>query len=430
MSTTPQADPVIPAPSIVLLNPGVESFKRHIARQPILDREQRTQGYELLFRSGPEDFFCSKDPDSATCQTIDVSLLLGSEALTGGLPSYINCTRNILLQEMITVLPRDRVVVEVLESVLADAETIAACARLRRAGYIIALDDYVPNTQTMRLLPYADLVKVDFLATNSARQAAVATEMRRRGIRLLAEKIETREQFDFALRLGYQYFQGYFFCKPQTLTIRDIAASKLTYVQVLNIVSREEFKVDELEKAILREPSLCYRLLRYLNSAAFGLFPVRSIRHALSLLGQREIQKWIAIVVAVSIASDRPAELISYALTRARSCEAMAAVLGEQTSAAFMTGLLSLMDAILDRPMEQVIAQLPIGKDCKDALCGVSGPLNTVLQIAVSCERGNWEQLSETAGECAISEETTWEIYRDACHWSDQILKENMKEKQ
>ncbi len=209
--------------------------------------------------------------------------------------------------------------VEVLEDVLADEEILAACDRLRRAGYLIALDDYVPTPDTMRLLPFADMVKVDFLATDAARQAGIAADMRRRGIRLLAEKVETREQFQFALRLGYHYFQGYFFCKPQTLTMQDIPCSKLSYIQVLSIANREFYDVDELEQAILREPSLCYRLLRYLNSAAFGLFPVRSIRHALSLLGQREIRKWVSIVVAISIAGDRPGELISSALTRARS---------------------------------------------------------------------------------------------------------------
>ncbi len=220
---------------------GAESpaYLRYIARQPILNREQDTYGYELLFRSGPENFFHANDPDMATCHTIDFSLLFGSMALTGGHPAFINCTRNVLLRDVITLLPRDRVVIEVLEDVIADEEVIAACDRLRRAGYLIALDDYVPTPDTMRLLPFANMVKVDFLATDAARQAAIAADMRRRGIRLLAEKVETREQFQFALRLGYHYFQGYFFCKPQSLNLQDIPCSKLSYVHVLSIANRE-----------------------------------------------------------------------------------------------------------------------------------------------------------------------------------------------
>jgi EAL and modified HD-GYP domain-containing signal transduction protein len=405
-----------------------ESYTRYIARQPILDRDQNTHGYELLFRAGPENFFHSNDPDAATCHTIDFSLLSGSAALTGGLPAFINCTQSILRQDLITLLPRDRVVIEVLENVLANDETIAACERLRRAGYRIALDDYVPTPETLRLLPFTDMVKVDLLTTNAARQAAIAADMRRRGIRLLAEKVESREQFDFALRLGYHYFQGYFFCRPQTLTMQDIACSKLAYVNVLSIVHRSTYDVDALEQAILQEPSLCYRLLRYLNSAAFGLFPVRSIRHALSLLGQREIQKWVSIVVAISIASDRPGELIASALTRARSCEALAAISGEDCNGAFMVGIMSLMDAILDRPMELVLSQLPLNGECKDALRGTGNALGRTLRLAVCCERGDWDGIAMHAVERKISEESIWTIYRDACRWAGDILRENCQQ--
>jgi EAL and modified HD-GYP domain-containing signal transduction protein len=401
------------------------SYTRYIARQPILDREQNTHGYELLFRSGPENFFQCNDPDLATCNTIDFSLLSGPSALTGGHPAFINCTRNILLRDVITLLPRDRVVIEVLENVVADEETIAACDRLRRAGYLLALDDYLPTADTIRLLPFADMVKVDFQATNASIQARIAADMRHRGIRLLAEKVETREQFNLAIRLGYQYFQGYFFCKPQTLTMQDVPCSKLAYIHVLSIANREDYKVDELEHAILQEPSLCYRLLRYLNSAAFGLFPIRSIRHALSLLGQREIQKWVSVVVAISIASDRPAELISSALTRARSCEALATLSGDDSNGAFMVGILSLMDALLDRPMGVVISQLPLSSDCKDALRGGDNSLGKLLRLAVCCERGTWEEISSIATERGLSEATILDIHQKARRWSSNILRDN-----
>jgi c-di-GMP-related signal transduction protein len=401
------------------------SYTRYIARQPILDREQNTHGYELLFRSGPETFFQCDDPDLATCDIIDLFLLWGPSALTGGHPAFINCTRNVLLRNVITLLPRDRVVVEVLEDVVADDATIAACDRLRRAGYLIALDDYIPTPDTIRLLPFADMVKVDFLATDVALQAGIAVEMRRRGIRLLAEKVETREQFQLAMRLGYQYFQGYFFCKPQTLAMRDIPCSKLTYVHVLNIANRENYEVNELEHAILQEPSLCYRLLRYLNSAAFGLFPIRSIRHALSLLGQEEIQKWVSVVVALSMSTGRPYELISSALTRARSCEALATLSGEDSGRAFMVGIMSPMDAILDRPMEMVISQLPLSAECKAALLGENNSLGKLLQLAICCERGAWQEISNIATQRGFPEAAILEIHQEARRWSSDILQEN-----
>jgi c-di-GMP-related signal transduction protein len=423
VSTSLQAGSIDLSPLPGIIDVESTSYTRYIARQPILDREQNTHGYELLFRAGPEKFFRSNDPDLATCHTIDFSMLFGSSALTGGLPAFINCTRNILLHDVITLLPRDRVVIEVLEGVTANDETIGACDRLRRAGYSIALDDYIPTPDTLKLLPFASMVKVDFLATNAGSQAAIASDMRRRGIKLVAEKVETCEQFQFALRLGFHYFQGYFFCKPQTLSMQDIPCSKVSYLHVLKIANRDVYDIDELEQAILQEPSLCYRLLRYLNSAAFGLFPIRSIRHALSLLGQREIRKWVSIVVAIAISSDRPSELISSALIRAKTCEALAALSGEDSNGAFMVGIMSLMDAILDRPMEIVLSQLPLTPECKHALRGVDNPLGKVLQLAVCCERGAWNEIARIARSRALSQHSIWEAHREACQWSIETLR-------
>ena len=404
---------------------GADSCTRYIARQPILDREQNTHGYELLFRSGPENFFIGNDPDSASCDSIDFSLLFGTTTLTFGHFAYINCTRNILLRDVITLLPRDQAVIEVLEDVPADGETLAACDRLHRAGYQIALDDYVPSPNTERLLPFADIVKVDILACDAALQASIASDMRRRGIRLVAEKVETREQFDLARRLGYHYFQGYFFCRPETLTMQDIPCSKLAYIQVLSIANREPFDPCKLEEAILREPSLCYRLLRYLNSAALGLHPIRSIRHALSLMGQLEIRKWVSIVAVISLSSGRSVELIYSSLVRARCCEVLAAFRRDDTNAAFTVGILSLVDAILDRPMEVVTAQLPLAAACKDALGGGTNALGDLLRIAIGCERGAWEEISAFASESNLPESAILDIHRDACRWAGEILQKN-----
>jgi EAL and modified HD-GYP domain-containing signal transduction protein len=401
---------------------------RYLARQPILDREQNTHGYELLFRSGPENLFRCDDGDAATCHAIDFSLLFGAAALTGGHIAFVNCTRNILLNDIITVLPRDQVVIEVVESVLADQHVLEACERLHRTGYRIALDDYVPNPSTHRLLAFADIVKVDVLATDAGSQAAISEQMRRRGIRMLAEKVESREQFHLSLSLGYHYFQGYFFCRPETVTMKDIPCSKLAYIQVLSIANQDHFDVDKLEQAVLREPSLCYRLLRYLNSASFGLFPIRSIRHALSLMGQREIRKWVYIVVAISLSSERSEELIYSALVRARCCELLATLFRENGSGAFIVGIMSLMDAILDRPMEVVISQLPLTADCKNALCGGTNALGTLLRLAVCCERGAWEEISAFACGSGIPEVNILDMHRDACHWASEILQENRRQ--
>jgi c-di-GMP-related signal transduction protein len=235
MATRPELA-IVPLPPSVI---GIEaSCTRYLARQPILDCEQNTHGYELLFRSGPQNFYSACDPDAATCSTIDFSLRFGVAELTGGHFAFLNCTRNILLLDAIRVLPPERIVIELLEDVAADHQTLAACDRLHRAGYRIALDDYVPTPNTLRLLPFADMVKVDFLATGAAAQAAIAADMRRRGVRLLAEKVETPEQFDFAQNLGYHYFQGYLFGKPKILTMQDVPCSRRACAHVMSIASQ------------------------------------------------------------------------------------------------------------------------------------------------------------------------------------------------
>jgi EAL and modified HD-GYP domain-containing signal transduction protein len=400
----------------------------YLARQPILDREQNTHGYELLFRSGPENYFRGDDPDAASDHAIDFSRHFGPPALTGGHFAFIHCTRNILLRDVIPRLPRDRVVIEVLEDVPADQETLAACDRLQRAGYRIALNDYVPTPNTVRLLPFAELVKVDFMATDAALQAAIAADMRRRGIRLLAEKVESREQFHLAQHLGYHYFQGYFFCRPETLTMQDIPCSKRAYVEALSMANRESFDVDQLEQAILCEPSLCYRLLRYLNSASLGASPIRSIRPALRSLRPREIRKSVSIVVAISLSGDRPEELIYSALVRARCCEGLAFLCREDPGEAFLAGIMSLMDAMLDRPMEVLLAQLALTADCKDALRGGASALGKLLRLAIGCERGAWEEIAAFASGSGIAETAILDIHREACRWSHQILQEDRRQ--
>lgn len=428
MNASSQPASVSSIPPVPIGNADVNACTRYIARQPILNREQGTHGYELLFRSGPESFFRCDDPDADGCQAIDFSMLFGSSAVTGGQFTFVNCTRSILLRGVMTVLPRDRVVIEVPEDVLVDQKTIGACDRLHHAGYQIALDDYVPTPDTLRLIPFADIVKVDFQATDAALQAAIAADMRRRGIILLAQNVETREQFHFAQYLGFHYFQGYFFCWPESLAMQDVSCSTLAYLEVLSIAYRDFVDVDMLVQAILREPFLCNRLLRYLYSAAFGLFPIRSIRNALLLMDQSAIRKWISIAVAISLSSDRPEELIYCALVRARCCEVLAGLCGEDSGRALIVGIMSLMDAMIDRSREVVISHLPLAPDCGDALGGGANTLGNVLQVAIGCERGTWAVISRFASERGIPEEAILNVHSEACRWASVILQESRKQ--
>jgi EAL and modified HD-GYP domain-containing signal transduction protein len=383
---------------------------RFIARQPILDCKQEVYAYELLFRSRADISFADESVENAARSTIDLSLLLGAGSFTEGRPAFINCTRESLCLEVARTFPKDMVVLEILEEVPADEETVRQCYRLKKAGYRIALDDTVSIGDRLALFEIADIIKVDFLLTDAAQQNAIAQRFGKRGVQLLAEKVETHEQFQAAVKMGYTLFQGYFFCRPVTMRARDLPSVHLGYLEILQKVFQPEVDLSAVERAIREEPSLCYRLLRYLNSAAFGVSPVHSIIQALNLLGRDQLRKWVSLVGAISLAGPHSAELIRMALVRARFCEMFAELRGLPSTDYFLTGLFSLLDAVLDRPLAQIIEQIPITKLCRDALTGVPNQLRCVLEVAIASARGNWEVLPELCQKASCTE-------LEVCHW-------------
>lgn len=397
-----------------------------VARQPIFNEQERVFGYELLFRSGDDNFFHAADGDQASCQVIDHLLTVG-QSLTYGRNAFINCTRAFLINGYATLLPRTSTVVEVLENVEPDDEVLAACRRLKEAGYVIALDDVVSAENPTPFLDLADIIKVDFLQTATADRAA----LRRRfppssGVRMLAEKVETREHFDEAVKLGYEYFQGFFFCEPQLVQGRRIPFFKPHYLRILQAVIRPELDFKEVENLIHREVSLCYKLMHYVNSAAFGLrTEVRSVRHALALLGESEVRKLVLLITTLSLAADKPPELIITALTRARCCELLASILKQprqQVSAFFLMGLFSVMDALLGQPMSEVLEQIALPHEVKTALLGGESALHSVYEIVMAYEQANWDILSRKAAGIGLDETPVPDAYFEAVDWARKVF--------
>ncbi len=262
-------------------------MQKFIARQPIFNAERIIYGYELLFRSSLTNFFDGSNPEAASASAADNMFLFGVERLTQGHRAFLNCTRDFLVRDYATLLPKERVVIEVLETIKIDDEVIDACRRLKQAGYLLALDDFKETLELRPLIELADFIKVDILASSGEEQNRLAREHAKSAIRLVAEKVETYEDFQRTLGWGYSYFQGYFFSRPEILTRHDIPAYKLNYLRVLQAVNRSPMDMNDVSNRIKEEASLSYRLLRYLNSPAFFLASeVSSIPHALSLLGE------------------------------------------------------------------------------------------------------------------------------------------------
>ncbi len=398
------------------------SVEHFIARQPIFDLKEKVYAYELLFRSGLHNYFDCDDIDHASTSVIANSFLLfGIDEMTSGRRAFLNCTRKVLVDDLATSLPKHHAVIEILETIEPDDEVVAACRRLKELGYTLALDDFVYHQKYEPLLELADIVKVDFLVSGPGERQRVSTMLRRRGIKMLAEKVETREDYEQAVSMGYELFQGYFFSKPVILSRRDIPANKMQYLRVLKEIHCPEIDFPKIAKIVQGEVSLSFKLLKLINSAAFGLrHKVTNIIQALSLLGEREIRTWVSLLSVSAMASDKPAELVVNSLIRARFCEMAAGLIKEtpQSSELFLMGLFSQLDAILDRPLDELLEEIQVSKEMRQALVDNTGPRYQLLALCVALERGYWEQLGRLSIELDLEEKALSEIYLNAVKWA------------
>lgn len=395
---------------------------RYVARQPIFDREKKVFGYELLFRDDMENLFHAGDADAASRSTLDSSLLVGLDVLCDGRRAFVNCTRETLVRGLVTMLPSHATVAEILETVTVDDEVIAACQRLKEAGYMIALDDFVHDDPRRALVDVADIIKVDLRLTTFEQRSALIKEYGPWRCRLLAEKVETHEEFVATVKQGFVYFQGYFLHRPEIVTARDVPANRINYLRLLEAVSRPELDVVELEKLIKTEASICYRLLRYLNSAMFAFrSEVRSVRHALAILGDSELRRWVRLVATVGAAQDKPSDLVLCALVRARFGELLAPHVQHGESDLFLLGLLSMIDAMLDLPMEDVLKKVPLDKETKNVLLARPSPLRPIFQLMLAHESGEWEAANNLASLVHLDPDATAGYYWQAQQWARQV---------
>jgi c-di-GMP-related signal transduction protein len=409
----PAKDNVSAAPSLAL--PG----QRFVARQPVFDRAQKVFGYEILFRNGVEDYF-NADPELAARAILDSSLLYGIETLCDNKRAFVNCTREVLFKDLITLLPPSQTVAEILETVEPEDRVIAACKRLKAAGYLIALDDFAPNDPRIPLCEFADIIKVDFRATRPEERAGMMRRFGSAKRKMLAEKLETPHEFHQARDMGFAYFQGYFFCRPEVVVGREVPASRLHYLRLLEMVCRSEIDMREFEKLLKQESSISYRLLRYLNSPVFGFaLEIKSIRHAMAVLGEREMRRWVRLVVTVGAAEQKCSELILMGLARARFCELLSTRLKSNTDL-FLMGLLSVMDAILEVTMDVLLEQLPVERETKAALLGQNSSLRPLYQLMLAQESGEWSQSSELAKQLKLSDEEVGSAWLQALQWAQE----------
>lgn len=392
--------------------------RRFIARQTVFDRDKRVYGYELLFRSGWENCFRG-DTDEATRIMIADGALYGFHELTHGAPTFVNCTRESLVSGLVTLLPKSTVL-EIVETVVGDSEVLKACTRYKKLGYKLALDDFRMSESMEGLVRLADYIKVDFRLSDTVERAGILAALKGANVTLLAEKVETQQEYQTAMDEGFTLFQGYFFCHPTVFSKKALSVNGANYFYLLSALSQGDFHIAQLALLLKPEVALTYQVLRLVNSAAFGLnHEVRSLEDALMLVGEDQFRKLVINAIATETCRGRSTELLVHVLHRARFLEMMAPLIGESAPEQYLFGLLSLMDVMLDMPVADLIAALPLRAEMKEALSGEPNPLSAGLRLFESYKDADWESCILQMAELHITEDALSDLYTNSLAWAE-----------
>ncbi len=397
-----------------------------VGRQPIYSRELKTVAYELLFRSDNQNRANFEDGDRATAELIlNTFAEIGLERVVGKLPAFVNLPENFIVNGHSFSLPRERVVLEVLEDVRPTKEVLAALRDLREAGYTIAIDDFVYSRELMPLVELADIVKVDLPAVPRAELARHVEILRQSNVRILAEKVETAEEFEFCKQLDFDYYQGYFFCRPTTVTGKKLPVNRVSMLRLISRLQNPKAGLKEIGDIIRTEPTLSFKLLRFANSAECGLTgKIESVQHAVALTGMRRIRTMASLSILAEAAGEKQEQFIETILIRARMAELLAEQLRQaRTDSYFLVGLFSAIDNLLEVPMNEALELVPVSKEVKEALILRTGTLGIVLNCVLAYEKGDWEQVS-----ChTLDPETIRSAYLEAIDWAANSISESAR---
>jgi len=390
-----------------------------LARQPILDRFYNLVGYELLFRNSDKNIYQNQDGDKATIEVIKNSFInIGIEKVTGGKKAFINFTENILKSDIFTVLSPELVIIEILEDVEPTDEILELCRKLKGLGYTIALDDFVYSNKYIDIIKLADIIKVDFRITKGYERKKVIEQVNSKNIKFLAEKVETVEEFNEAVSFGYSYFQGYYLSKPLIISGKRISENKQIHIQLLQEINNGDFTIDSIENLIKRDLSLSFKLLKLINSADYGFInEIKSIKQALALIGEKEVKKWLYLIVFKTIGDDKPNIILINSLTRAKFAELIAARTGKKINCfnAYLIGMLSMIDLLLDKSLDEILQELLIPMEVKNTLNGINNnDYSKLLNLIIVYEKGQWSEVSKISKELNLDEKHLPDAYYEA----------------
>ncbi len=403
--------------------PELAGGLRYVARQPIMDLRGRVHGYELLFRAGQEAVFRG-DGDLATRTMLDNTVVYGLDSLTGGLPAFVNCTSESLIENLVYILPSSMTVLEILESLDPTPSLIAACRKHKASGFRLALDDFTWKPKFDPLIELADYIKVDFMQTGAAERQSLLRRLNLVTVALVAEKIETPEEYRQACQEGFTLFQGYYFCRPMLMENRKVPANRLSQIEILQMLRDESINIRKLTRLVKRDASLTYRLLRLVNSPMCALRQeVNSIQTALLAVGEETFRRIATLAITSEMNSGQPAEILRMAFVRGRFCELAAVLCGMDSAEQYLLGLLSLLPAMLKVPMAELTPALPLRYEIRQALEGAANSERCLLQWLECHEYGDWCGCDTVVEAIGLNEELMIRCYIKAVAWAEEVLR-------
>lgn len=399
----------------------------YVARQPILDREKRTIGYELLFRDGPKNTFPEVEPELATSRLLSDHFMSTHYNTLGNKLGFVNFPQQSLINLVPTLFPKDSLVIEVLEDCEPTEALLGAVKHLHKLGYRIALDDFVPTKAWIQFLPYISIIKFDIRMVPINKAANYIKALGQYKISFLAEKVETYEEFTQALDAGFNYFQGYFFSKPEMIKKKRLKPSFLAVIQLCKEIADKPIDFDEVERLFSIDITLSYKLLTFVNSGYTLSTKIKSFRQALIYLGEDRLRRFISLVAIASVQDDKPDSLYALAIQRARMCELLLSQMKTKydPGQAFLTGMFSLLDSLLDQPLSDVIDDIPVDDDIKLALTSRKGVLGYLLSLSITYEQADWETIEKYCSALKLSETQLVEAFNESMEWAQDLMSQS-----
>jgi EAL and modified HD-GYP domain-containing signal transduction protein len=398
-----------------------------IARQPILDRDKKVFAYELFFRDGKNNCYPSVERDTATSKLIAKNYqTLNLDDISCSKKSFINFQPETLMNGLPASLDPENVVVELLADRSGDSSLLDMCKHVKKMGFKIALEDSSLEPRWNEYLPFIDLLKVN---TNTENLDFLTKNVKRfidANVQLIADKVDTQNSFSTFRDMGFDYFQGYFFARPESVSNKNLPTSKLTLVELMGASSSESFDVESINNVIEHDVGLSYMLLRFINNPTINKrYKITSLRHALNYMGEVEIKKFIALLALTNLSDDKPLELLHLSLVRAKFCDLLGTEknIGSNPPTAFLVGLFSMLDALLDQQMEYLIEKLPLVDEVKEALCGGQNDLSMFLMLVKAFESGNWLKVIRISKILEVDQKLLHSLFNEAILWGNGVRK-------